>query len=105
MDHRSKWIGAGSGDRKCAWRKAATPGWQNYRQCSYAFVFLYDSESFDGLDIKIFRQALADELGISFETTYTPLDHSEVYYPHTKKRHHLSDSYQKAIHPSRWNYP
>ncbi|UCE08060.1 MAG: DegT/DnrJ/EryC1/StrS family aminotransferase [bacterium] len=75
------------------------------RQCSYAFVFLYDSESFDGLDVKIFRKALAAELGINFDTTYTPLDHSEVYYPHTKKRHQLSESYQKAINPSRWELP
>ena len=75
------------------------------RQCSYAFVFLYNSEVFDGLDVKIFRKALSAELGIDFDTTYTPLDHSEVYYPHTKKRHQLSESYQKAINPSRWKLP
>ena len=75
------------------------------RQCSYAFVFLYNSEIFDGLDVKIFRKALSAELGIDFDTTYTPLDHSEVYYPHTKKRHQLSESYQKAINPSRWKLP
>ncbi|RQW03420.1 DegT/DnrJ/EryC1/StrS family aminotransferase, partial [candidate division KSB1 bacterium] len=33
------------------------------RQCSYGFVFLYDSEAFDGLDVKMFRQALSAELG------------------------------------------
>ena len=75
------------------------------RQCSYAFLFLYDSEIFDGLDVKIFRKALSAELGIAFDTTYTPLDHSEVYYPQTKKRHQLNESYQKAINPSRWKLP
>jgi len=75
------------------------------RQCSYAFVFLYDPPAFDGLDVKLFRQALSAELGIKFDTTYTPLDHSEVYYPHTKKRHQLSESYQQAINPSRWELP
>jgi L-glutamine:2-deoxy-scyllo-inosose/3-amino-2,3-dideoxy-scyllo-inosose aminotransferase len=75
------------------------------QQCSYAFVFLYESEAFDGLDVKTFRKALSAELGLPFDTTYTPLDHSEVYYPHTKKRHQLSESYQKAITPSRWELP
>jgi L-glutamine:2-deoxy-scyllo-inosose/3-amino-2,3-dideoxy-scyllo-inosose aminotransferase len=75
------------------------------RQCSYAFVFLFEPEAFDGLDVKTFRKALSAELGIPFDTTYTPLDHSEVYYPQTKKRHHLSESYQKAINPSRWELP
>ena len=75
------------------------------RQCSYAFIFLFEPEAFDGLDVKTFRKALSAELGIPFDTTYTPLDHSEVYYPQTKKRHHLSESYQKAINPSRWELP
>lgn len=75
------------------------------RQCSYAFVFLYDSAAFDGLDVKIFRKAFSAELGVNFDTTYTPLNRSEVYYPHTKKRHQLSESYQKSINPSRWDLP
>ena len=75
------------------------------RQCSYAFLFLFESDVFDGLDVKTFRQALSAELGIPFDTTYTPLDHSEVYYPHTKKRHQLSESYKKAINPSRGELP
>lgn len=75
------------------------------RQCSYAFLFLYDPEAFDGLAVATFRLALAAELGISFHTTYTPLSHSEVYYPHTKKRHQLGDAYRQAITPSRWDLP
>lgn len=75
------------------------------RQCSYCYVFLYDSDAFDGLDAATFRKALSAELGLSFGTTYTPLSHSEVYYPHTKKRHHLSRAYLSAIRPSRWELP
>lgn len=75
------------------------------RQCGYAFVFLYDSKAFDGIDGATFRQALTAELGTPFRTTYTPLSHSEVYYPHTKKRHRLNRSYLKAITPSRWKLP
>jgi hypothetical protein len=72
------------------------------RQCGYAFVFLYDSNAYDGLDAATFRTALSREIGFDFGTTYTPLSHSEVYYPHTKQRHNLSSSYRKAITPSRW---
>lgn len=91
---------------------AAAPGVQPLfrnekitRQCSYSFIFLYDAEKFDGLNVKLFRKALSAELGIPFDTTYTPLDHSEVYYPHTKRRHQLSESYRTAIDPSRWELP
>jgi len=75
------------------------------RLCAYRFVFLYSKEAFDGLDCATFRNALSSELGVMFDTTYTPLSHSEVYFPHTKKRHKLSKAYLKAITPSRWDLP
>ena len=75
------------------------------RQCSYCFGFLYDREAYDGLDAAAFRQALSAETGVGFGTTYTPLSHSELYYPHTKRRHHLSKGYVRAITPSRWELP
>ena len=75
------------------------------RQCGYGFAFLYDSNYYDGLDAAIFREALSAELGVTFGTTYTPLSHSEVYYPHTKKRHQLSKSYLKSINPARFSLP
>ena len=75
------------------------------RQCSYCYAFLYDPKAFDGLDGAAFRRALSAELGVGFGTTYTPLSHSEVYFPHTKKRHHLSAAYVRAITPSRWKLP
>ena len=75
------------------------------RQCSYGFIFRFDSEAYDGLDVATFREALGAELGIQFHTTYAPLNQSEVYYPHTKKRHQLSPDYVEAITPSRWDLP
>ena len=75
------------------------------RQCSYAFAFLYDSEAFDGLEPAEFRAALSAELGVTFGTTYEPLNQSPVYFPHTKKRHQLSTKYIEAITPTRWSLP
>ena len=75
------------------------------RQCGYGFVFLYDKDAFDGLSADIFRRAISAELGIGFGSTYAPLNKSDVYFPHTKKRHHLSKSYLEAITPSRWSLP
>ena len=75
------------------------------RQCGYCFVFLYDKEAFDGLPGAAFRRALSAELGVGFGCTYTPLSHSDLYTPHTKKRHELSPGYVKAITPARWDLP
>jgi len=75
------------------------------RECGYCFVFLYDKDAYEGLPAETFRKALSAELSWGFGTTYTPLPHSEVYYPHTKPRHHLSREYVEAITPSRWDLP
>jgi dTDP-4-amino-4,6-dideoxygalactose transaminase len=75
------------------------------RQCSYGYVFLYDKATYNGLDNPAFRKALSAELGFEFWTTYTPLSHSEVYYPHTKKRHQLNPEYLAAINPGHWELP
>jgi L-glutamine:2-deoxy-scyllo-inosose/3-amino-2,3-dideoxy-scyllo-inosose aminotransferase len=75
------------------------------RQVGYCFSFLYDKEEFDGLSGDVFRKALSAELNWAFLKPYTPLHHSELYYPQTKKRHHLSKDYVKAITPSRWKLP
>jgi len=67
---------------------------------------LGDKDSFDGLSANAFREALSAGLAWGFGTAYTPLSHSEVYYPHTKKkRHYLNESYIQAITPSRWELP
>jgi L-glutamine:2-deoxy-scyllo-inosose/3-amino-2,3-dideoxy-scyllo-inosose aminotransferase len=75
------------------------------RQTGYAFGFLYEPREFDGLSGEAFRKALGAELTWGFNVTYTPLHHSEVYYPQTKKRHQLSAQYVRAITPSRWELP
>ena len=75
------------------------------RQTGYAFGFLYEPREFDGLSGGAFRKALGAELGLNFDCPYTPLHHSELYYPQTKKRHQLSARYVRAITPSRWDLP
>ncbi len=75
------------------------------RMCGYAFAFLYEKRAFGDLGAGTFRKALSAELGVPFGTTYTPLNHSEVYSPHLKKRHHLGRAYVRAITPSRWALP
>ncbi len=75
------------------------------RQCGYSFAFLYNKDEFDGLGRMDFQKALSAELGIEFDETYEPLSHSDLYTPHYKKRHKLSENYLKSITPSRWNLP
>jgi L-glutamine:2-deoxy-scyllo-inosose/3-amino-2,3-dideoxy-scyllo-inosose aminotransferase len=75
------------------------------RQTGYCFGFLYEPEQFDGVPGALFRKALSAELNWGFGSTYTPLHHSEIYSPHTKRRHRLSREYVRAITPSRWNLP
>lgn len=75
------------------------------RQAGYCLAFQYDKTQYDGLPGKIFRKALSAELNWEFLPPYTPLSHSEMYYPHTKKRHQTSQAYLKAITPSRWKLP
>lgn len=75
------------------------------RQCSYGYAFLYDEDAYDGLSASVFRKALSAELGVGFGTCYEPLNQSPYYFPHEKRRHHLSDEYVAAITPSRFELP
>jgi L-glutamine:2-deoxy-scyllo-inosose/3-amino-2,3-dideoxy-scyllo-inosose aminotransferase len=75
------------------------------RQTGYMFGFLLDPKAWGGLSGWDFRKALSAELGWHFTSTYTPLSHSELYYPQTKKRHAISRQHLKAITPSRWDLP
>ena len=75
------------------------------RQVGYCFAFQYERETFDGLPLAVFRKALMAELNWDFFPTYTPLHHSELYTPHTKRRHQLGRAYTRAITPSRWKLP
>lgn len=75
------------------------------RQTGYCYAFLYDPAAYDGLPGSVFREALSAETGCRFHSTYAPLSHSDVYYPHTKKRNKISREYLAAITPTRWKLP
>jgi L-glutamine:2-deoxy-scyllo-inosose/3-amino-2,3-dideoxy-scyllo-inosose aminotransferase len=75
------------------------------RQCSYGFAFLYDAQAYGDIPAAIFRSALSAELGVMFGSCYEPLNHSPYYFPHTKRRHHISDRYVDAITPDRFDLP
>jgi L-glutamine:2-deoxy-scyllo-inosose/3-amino-2,3-dideoxy-scyllo-inosose aminotransferase len=75
------------------------------RQCGYCFAFLFDPQAWDGVSGEVFRRALSAELNWGFGSTYEPLNASPVYYPHKKRRHHLSPAYRRAIDPARWELP
>ncbi|HNR67914.1 MAG TPA: DegT/DnrJ/EryC1/StrS family aminotransferase [bacterium] len=92
-------VDAAPGVRSLRRHKAIT------RQCSYMYAFLLEPQEWPDIPATEFRQALAAELGIEFYSPYTPLSHSEVYYPHSKKRHHLNKAYLGSISPSRWDLP
>lgn len=77
------------------------------RQCSYCFAFLYDKTFYSGLGKDVFMKALSAEFGnkVGFSNPYTPLNDSDLYYPHTRKRFHWSKAFARAIAPSRWKLP
>lgn len=75
------------------------------RQVGYCYAFRYEPEEFGGIPLAVFRRALAAELNWEFFPTYAPLHHSELYTPHTKRRHQISPAYTRAITPSRWKLP
>jgi L-glutamine:2-deoxy-scyllo-inosose/3-amino-2,3-dideoxy-scyllo-inosose aminotransferase len=90
----------------------ASPGVSSLRrnehvteQTGYSHVFLFDPAAFDGVEGPTFRKALSAELGFHFGTTYAPLHRSEVYYPHSKRRHALSPEYVEAITPTGRHLP
>ncbi len=75
------------------------------RQAYYAYAFRYEGAHFAGLPRSVFIQALHAETGYPWGGTYDPLNHSPLYRPHTKRRHHLNEEYWKQIDPARFNLP
>ncbi len=75
------------------------------RQGLYQYAFRYDAEAFNEVPVDAFRRALGAELNTTVGGMYNPLNHSPLYQPHTKRRHHLSDEYWRAIDPTRFNTP
>ncbi len=75
------------------------------RQAYYGYAFRYDEAAFGGLSCQRFREALKAELNFSFGSTYEPLNRSPLYKPLSKRRHHLSEAYQKRIDPRQYELP
>jgi L-glutamine:2-deoxy-scyllo-inosose/3-amino-2,3-dideoxy-scyllo-inosose aminotransferase len=75
------------------------------RQGMYQYAFRYDPEAFNEVPVAAFRRALGAELNTTVGGMYDPLNHSPLYQPHTKRRHHLSDDYWRAIDPTRFDTP
>jgi dTDP-4-amino-4,6-dideoxygalactose transaminase len=74
-------------------------------QSYFNFAFRYDRNSFIGLPVQVFRDALSKEMDFPFMPCYEPLNQCELYAPLTKRRHHLSDEYLRAIDPKRIRLP
>lgn len=75
------------------------------RQSYYCFTFRYEPASWEGVPSRVFRKALAAEVGLGVGTTYEPLNDCPLYRPHTKRRHSLNDDYWQAIDPARFQLP
>lgn len=74
-------------------------------QSYFNLAFRYDKNAFKGLPAKKFREALSTEMDFPFTACYSPLNACELYAPLTKRRHHLSEEYVKAIDPERFRLP
>ena len=75
------------------------------RQAYFSFVFRYDSPAFAGAPRLAFTKALAAEIGLGPWIIFQPLSEATLYNPQTKKRHHWSEEYWRAIDPSRFELP
>lgn len=72
----------------------------------FNFAFRYIKDEFKDLPVNKFREALAEELGITVDSSYEPLNNASLYVPHTKPaRHKLNDEYWADINPSRFDLP
>jgi L-glutamine:2-deoxy-scyllo-inosose/3-amino-2,3-dideoxy-scyllo-inosose aminotransferase len=113
MEHMEEWVNHRDENAQYLNRKLAEiPGIQPMkrypqvtRQSYYCFSFRYDSTAWDGIPGTVFRKALGAEVGLRVGTTYEPLNNCSLYKPHTKRRHHLNDSYWQAIDPARFELP
>ncbi len=92
---------------------AEIPGVQSMRrderetaEAYFNFAFRYNQDEFKALPVKVFREALAAELGCSAEACYEPLNACPLYAPHTKPgRHKLTEEYFQQIDPQRFELP
>ena len=75
------------------------------RQSYFSYVFRYDSSAFQGAPRTAFLKALAAEIGLAPWIIFEPLNRATLYNPQTKRRHHWSEEYWRAIDPSRFELP
>jgi len=77
------------------------------RRAYFNYAFRYDEKRFagGGISAEKFRTALSSELRLEFDRCYEPLNNCSLYRPLTKKRYRISDEYQRAIDPSRFELP
>lgn len=75
------------------------------RQSYYCYAFRYDTQTWDGMPVAVFRRALSAEVGLRVASTNEPLNNCSLYRPHTKPRHKISDDYWAAIDPRRFELP
>lgn len=75
------------------------------RQSYYGYAFRYNAPTWDDIPCEAFRKAVAAETGLPVNSTYEPLDRSQLYLPQTKRKHHISDEYWQAIDPSKFDLP
>jgi len=74
-------------------------------QSYFNFAFRYKNEYFKGLDVELFRKALASEIGCEVNSCYEPLNNCQLYTPLTKKRYKINEEYIKNINPKRFTLP
>lgn len=91
---------------------AAAPGVQPLRrldgvtrQSYYCYGFRFLPEEWEGVSRERFCEALNAETGLPFWPPYSSLNECDLYQPHTKKRHRISEEYWAAIDPTRFELP
>jgi len=75
------------------------------RQSYYCYGFRFLPEEWQGVSRERFCEALNAETGLPFWAPYSSLNECDLYQPHTKKRHRISEEYWAAIDPTRFELP
>lgn len=77
------------------------------KQAYYNFTLRYDQEAWEGVPKKKFVEALISEVQNSKIPwiVYEPLNNCELYQPHSKKTHRISEEYWQKIDPKRFHLP
>lgn len=76
-------------------------------QTYYSWSLVYDKAQWGGVSKWAFLKAVSAEIEdcVGVMGTYTPLHHSTLYRPLSKKTHRMSEEYAKAINPAQYDLP